>query len=200
MKSPLLSLRLSLRLSWRLSLRSSSRPSLGPDRRSSTGLSSLLRSLSLPLLPLLPLLLTACASLPPPASEAQALAQWGPPTARYPLADGQSRLEYATGPNGRSTWMLDVGADGQVRRARQMMDESQLRQVQAALPMPAAELLQTLGTPGQRRSGGWQGGQVWSWRYPTYDCLWFQVSVNDQGRALDGAFLPDPVCEDQLDR
>ena len=61
--------------------------------------------------------------------------------------------------------------------------------------MTIEELLRTLGRPGQRRGGGWQGGEVWSWRYATNDCLWFQVSIGDDRIVRDGAFGPDPLCD-----
>ena len=65
--------------------------------------------------------------------------------------------------------------------------------------MDAAALKQRIGTPGERRHGGRQGGEVWSWRYPTNDCLWFQVSVNATGSAQSGAFAIDPRCDGPTD-
>jgi hypothetical protein len=128
------------------------------------------------------------------APEAEVRDLWGPPTARYDVPGG-ARLEYATGPYGKTTWMVDVDANGAVTGWRQVLTEGNLMEVQGRLPgMSTAELLRTLGTPGERRSGGWQGGEVWSWRYPNSFCLWFRVSVGDDGRARDGAFLPDPTC------
>jgi hypothetical protein len=52
-----------------------------------------------------------------------------------------------------------------------------------------------LRRPGNRRGGGWRGGEVWSWRYPTHDCLWFQVSIGDEVRARDAAYGIDPLCD-----
>ena len=48
------------------------------------------------------------------------------------------------------------------------------------------------------RGGGWQGGQVWSWRYITNppQCQWFQVSILDDGKLRDGgAYGIDPRCD-----
>ena len=57
-------------------------------------------------------------------------------------------------------------------------------------------LLYTLGRPGEVRGGGWQGGQVWSWRYPTNECFWYQVSILDSGMLRDGgAYGTDPRCD-----
>ena len=162
-----------------------------------------------PLQRLLALLLTAalaaCAPLQPPRSEQEALQTWGAPTSRYTLPDGAQRLEYATGPYGRATWMMDVGPQGSasgdrpVLRMRQVLTDTELMALQAAMPMPAAALLQWIGRPGETRHGGRAGGRVWGWRYQTNDCLWFLVSVDDAGTAQSAAFMPDPRCDTPSD-
>ncbi len=143
--------------------------------------------------------LVGCAAVQPPASEGEALQRWGLPTGRYTLPDGTQRLEYASGPYGRTTWMLDLGAQGRVQRAHQVLSETELMAVQAALPMPAAALLQRVGRPGETRHGGRAGGRVWAWRYPTNDCLWFLVSVDDAQMARSAAFMTDPRCDTPSD-
>ncbi len=144
-------------------------------------------------------LLAGCASpvarLHSGMSEAEVLQTIGPPTARYTMEAG-TRLEYATGPYGRVTWMVDLDPDGRTAAWRQVLDERNLMAVQGKLPgMRRDELLRTLGRPGETRGGGWQGGKVWSWRYETHLCLWFQVSIGDDGVVRDGAFGPDPMCD-----
>jgi hypothetical protein len=134
-------------------------------------------------------------------SQAALLQQWGEPTSRYPLPGGAARLEYATGPNGRTTWMVDVDAQGRVTQARQVLNEAEFLavQTQAAHGMDQQDLLRWLGRPGERRLGGWQAGEVWSWRFPNNDCLWFQASVTDDGRVRDAAFGQDPACGSPAD-
>ncbi len=144
------------------------------------------------------LALSACAVTPPAPGTLQAdvLRQWGEPSARYALGNGGVRLEYATGPFGRTTWMLDLDPAGRLAGARQVLAERELWALQGQMPGMAREtLLQTLGTPGNRRSGGRQGGEIWSWRFETNDCLWFRVSIGDNGLVRDGGFYPDPVCD-----
>ena len=67
------------------------------------------------------LLLSGCATPPPAPGTARdaALQSWGAPTSRYTLPDGATRLEYATGPYGRMTWMIDLHAGVRVTQARQ---------------------------------------------------------------------------------
>lgn len=143
------------------------------------------------------LLLSACAPVPPLTGQPSAavLAAWGPPTARYALPAGSERLEYATGPYGRTTWMIDFNASGLVTQARQVLTEAEFLLVQQRPDLQRQELLRWLGTPSERRGGGWAGGEVWSWRYPTMDCRWFQASVSDDGPVTSSAYAVDPVCE-----
>ncbi|WP_425257980.1 hypothetical protein ACPOLB_20965 [Rubrivivax sp. RP6-9] len=150
------------------------------------------------------LALQACAVAPPAApgqSQADLQQRLGTPTGRYALPDGATRLEFARGPFGRETWMVDVDASGRATAVRQVLNEASFAAFQARAPgMPRDELLRTLGRPGERRHGGWQGGEVWSWRYPTNDCLWFQVSIGDDGLVRDGAYGIDPRCDAASDR
>jgi len=144
----------------------------------------------------LPLLLGACAPLlpAPQTAEADVLKAWGLPTARYALPAGGQRLEYATGPWGRHTWMIDISAAGRTSGARQVLSDTAFIAIQQRQGLRADEVLLELGSPGQRR-GARGGGQTWAWRYPTHDCLWFQLSVGADGLVLGGAFLPDPTCD-----
>ena len=150
-----------------------------------------------PLLSLVTVLaLAACASPPPapsePASEVQR--RWGPPTATYALPGGGQRLEYATGPYGRTTWMVDVDTAGRVTQARQVLSEAEFFAVQSERSLSGDELLRRIGTPGERR-GARGGGQTWSWRYPTNDCLWFQASIGRSGQLEGSAMAIDPRCD-----
>ena len=153
----------------------------------------------------LSLLMAGCAVLGPNGpragqSEAEVVAAMGRPTAVHPLADGR-RLEYATGPYGRTTWMVDVDASGRVVQAAQVLTEANLSAFQARAPgMGREDLLRTLGRPGERRGVGWQGGETWSWRYVTNDCLWFQVSVDRAGVVQSAGFAIDPACDAPNDR
>ncbi len=140
-------------------------------------------------------LCTACTT--PPAVNANAsevLKAWGPPTATYSLQSAGQRLEFATGPFGRMTWMVDVDPAGRVTQARQVLNEAEFFKLQSAQAVTRDELLRWIGTPGERR-GARGGGETWSWRYPTNDCLWFQVSLDTQGLVQGSGFFIDPVCD-----
>lgn len=142
-------------------------------------------------------LLAACALPQPKPGEDrdQVVASWGPPTAVYLLPGNIERMEYASGPYGRTTWMVDISPDRHVIGSFQALSEARFLAVQSTPNLTRKQLLEMLGTPGERRSGGYQGGQVWSWRYPTNDCLWFQASVADDGVVTGPSYGIDPRCD-----
>lgn len=154
------------------------------------------------LAPLL-LVLAGCASYQPDKlragmSQAEVTQTLGlKPTGRYPGPDGQTRLEFATGPYGRVTWMVDLDAQGQAIGWTQVMSEASFRNVQTQAAGKDQQWLQyTLGRPADIITLGWLGGSVWSYRYPTNDCLWFQVTLNKDGTLRDGGgYGIDPRCD-----
>jgi len=144
--------------------------------------------------------LTAGCSMPilqPGQPREAVLAAWGPPTTSYRLEPTGERLEYATGPFGRMTWMVDLDAAGRVTGATQVLNEAHFADFQGRAPgMTRGQLLRELGRPGERQGAGLMGGELWSWRYPTNDCLWFQVTIDialDKVRAA--GYGIDPRCD-----
>jgi hypothetical protein len=126
------------------------------------------------------------------ASQEELAQIMGPPTGRYTMPDGSTRLEYATGPYGRMTWMVDLDAAGRVARAEQVLSEASFMTIGPG--QSRDEVLRQIGRPGQRV--GMRGdGQIWSWRYPTNDCLWYQVSFDVQGTVISAGYGPDPACD-----
>ncbi|MFT3820003.1 MAG: hypothetical protein QM750_20715 [Rubrivivax sp.] len=147
------------------------------------------------------LLLAGCVTFGPPPlavgqTEAEVVAVMGAPTGRYAMPEGVTRLEYATGPFGRHTWMVDIGPDGRSRRFQQVLEWRNLAAFQQrAAGMSIDELLRELGRPGDRAHGGLRGGETWSYRYPTNNCLWFQVSIGADGKVTGAGDGIDPMCD-----
>lgn len=142
--------------------------------------------------------LAACAGYSPGdlrtgQSEAELLARMGEPTGRHALPGGGSKIEYARGPMGKHTYMIDVDANGRLRGWEQVLTEARFDAV--AISAPQAELRQQLGRPSERRIG-WRGvGEVWSYRYESLFCRWFQVWLVD-GRVREAAYATDPMCDE----
>lgn len=131
-------------------------------------------------------------SLRPGQNEADVLARMGPPTGRYALDSGGQRLEFARGPFGRHTYMLDVDATGRLLHIEQVLREDQFDRVRPG--MSADELRRLIGRPGEVMPI-WRGAVVWSWRYESPFCQWFQVTLEPDGRVRDAGRGPDPLCE-----
>lgn len=148
--------------------------------------------------------LAGCAGYGPSAvapgqTEGDVARSMGAPTGRYALPGGATRLEYARGPFGRHTYMIDLDASGRVVSWQQVLTEANFLRVNPG--MSRQDLLLLLGRPGEVFQVPWQKGEVWNWRYPTNDCLWFQVTmlresntVKDAGRGID------PRCAGPADR
>ena len=149
-------------------------------------------------LPLVLLTLAGC-SLPQPQrlqtgqTEAEVVATMGAPTGRYPLAGGAQRLEFARGPAGRVTWMVDLDTAGRLTQAAQVLDAGHFAQVLDG--MLQDDLLRLLGRPAARQREYMQR-ETWSWRYQTNDCLWARVTLGADGRVQGGAaMMSDPACD-----
>jgi hypothetical protein len=143
--------------------------------------------------------LAACAGyspgdLRPGQSEAEVRERMGEPTGRYSLPDGGSRIEYARGPAGLHTYMVDVDAGGRVRSTEQVMTEAHFSEV--VPDMPQSGVRQKLGRPAESRVG-WRGvGEVWSYRFDSPFCRWFQVWFVD-GRVREASYADDPRCDER---
>jgi hypothetical protein len=161
-----------------------------PDRRV-----SFLRSRSAAIS--MAMMLAGCASygpggLAPGASIDQIIAKMGRPTGDYKMPDGTRRLEYARGPTGVRTYMLDLDAAGGLKSSQQVLTENRFEAVRAG--MTQDELLRTLGHPAEIRGSDWQKLAFWNYRYENPFCTFFQVDVDRSGIVRGTGHGPDPVC------
>lgn len=131
--------------------------------------------------------------LRPGQLESDVRARMGEPTGRYPAADGGSKLEFARGPMGKHTYMVDVDAAGRVRGWEQVLTEARFDAV--AIAAPQVDVRLQLGRPSETRTG-WRGvGEVWSYRYESLFCRWFRVWIVD-GRVREASYDTDPMCDE----
>lgn len=145
-------------------------------------------------------LMAACATspltVPVGASSDELVQRVGPPTARLEH-NGQQRWEYATGPAGRFTWMVDLDTTGKVQAVSQVLTEANFAVVRPG--QTRDELRWLLGRPSEQR-GIWRGAMLWQYRYDTNNCFWFVVTVEPDGIVRDSGYLVDPACPDDNDR
>jgi hypothetical protein len=143
-------------------------------------------------------LVSACASygpqsLSPGASVEVATHAMGAPTSEATLPGGERRLEYARGPFGKHTYMLDFDAQGRLLHWEQVLTEARFNAIHGG--MDSAEVLAQIGHASEQRYIGWQKQVVWAYRYETPFCQWFQVGIDPQGKVVDTAYGPDPMCD-----
>jgi hypothetical protein len=139
-----------------------------------------------------------CATYGPPnlpvgASVDDATRALGKPTGDYALPAGAKRLEFARGPFGKHTYMLDFDAQGKMLGWAQVLTEARFNAVRAGTPKD--DLLLALGHPSEQSKLALQRHTVWSYRYETLFCQWFQVGIDEAGRVTDTGYFPDPLCE-----
>ncbi len=156
------------------------------------------RWLCLPLALTALLTLGACAGawLHPPqpgAALSEVRQRLGAPTAEHPLPDGGRRLEYASGPFGKHTWMADFDAEGRLRTFEDVLTEAQFARVEAGTTQE--QLRKQLGQPSRVWAVRYHGQTVWSYRYFNSACLLFHVGITPQGIVEDTSYGPDPLCE-----
>ena len=146
------------------------------------------------------LALSACAThtpnrLPIGTPMADVVRSLGPASHQYELPKAIKRLEYSGGTYGKHTWMLDFNAAGQLTASTQVRTEMRFNQVLAG--MTQAEVLQRIGHPSEQSLLAYQKQTVWSYRFEGPFCVWFLVGLAEDGRVVDTAYLPDPICEPQ---
>lgn len=144
------------------------------------------------------LVLAGCAGYSPGnlqagASEAEVRSRMGEPTGRAALPGGGTRIEYARGPMGKHTYMVELDASGRVRGWEQVLTEANFESI--PIGAPQADVRWRLGRPSETRVG-WRGvGEVWSYRYESLFCRWFQVWLVD-GSVREAAYAVDPMCDE----
>jgi len=129
----------------------------------------------------------------PGMTAGEVVAAMGSPNARHALPGGGQRLEYARGPLGLHTYMVDLDGQGRVTRWEQVLDEAHFNAVRPGIPVE--ELARELGRPAEIRRYGRQPGDFWSYRFDdrTQLCRWWQVPVVG-GQVGHGGYGPDPRC------
>ncbi|CAN5872519.1 hypothetical protein BH11PSE8_BH11PSE8_11430 [soil metagenome] len=130
-------------------------------------------------------------SLPPGTSIDQARRSFGGPMGEYPLADGGRRLEFPGGY--RQTLMVDFDAAGRLVRSEQVLDEANFSDIVPG--MAREEVLMRIGHPVYVFAVPRQHLQVWNYRFFRGDCVWFQVSVGDEGTVTEAGMGTDPACD-----
>lgn len=144
-------------------------------------------------------LLSACSSHEPPdmllgLSRDEVVARMGQPD-RERRVEAGTRLEFPRGPYGKNTWFIYFDAVGRAIRAEQVLTEQNFMRINAG--MSQEDVLQLLGRPNEVQVLGRERGTVWSYRYESPFCRWFQVEVSQQQEVRLAGYGEPPECKER---
>lgn len=145
------------------------------------------------------MLLVACAgyspgNLQPGTPVAEVVQRMGPPTAEYALTDGARRLEFARGPYGKHTYMIDIDPQGRVAGWQQVLTEPVFNAIPQGLGRE--DVLKRIGRPSDEMIIARRNERVWSYRYESPFCQWFQVSLDrTTDKVTETGYNVDPICD-----
>ena len=119
----------------------------------------------------LAVLAAGCASysgrglVPGEAGIAEVMRVMGEPRMQWLDPDGTQLLAYPRGPMGAHAYMVQIGADGKLRRIEDVMKPQAMARIQAG--MSKDQVLRALGPPEPAWTAYFQARNelVWEWRY-----------------------------------
>jgi hypothetical protein len=126
------------------------------------------------------------------STEADVRAEFGEPETVWMGAGGERTLEYNRQPEGRTNFMVTIGADGRMTALRQVLEPATFRQV--APGMTADEVRRMLGRPAKVTPYGLRNQVAWDWRYtqPPNTPMVFTVWFGPDNRVVSADSGPDP--------
>lgn len=142
------------------------------------------------------LFLTACASYAPTnaligKSRAELIERLGQP-ARESVDAGQRRLDFLRGPYGKHSYFVYLDDRDQVVSWRQALTEENFLKI---LPdMSQEDVVKLIGESRERFGLARDRGYVWSYRYVTPFCQWFQIEFTKEDRVRSTGYGMPPEC------
>jgi outer membrane protein assembly factor BamE (lipoprotein component of BamABCDE complex) len=125
------------------------------------------------------------------STEADVRRQFGEPSAVYPEAGGARTLEYTRQPEGQTTYMITIGADGRMSALRQVLRPDIFARVTVGLNQ--AQVRRLIGPPARTQRYALKPQEEWDWRFQDgTEAKVFVVTFDDAGRVARTATLPDP--------
>lgn len=115
-------------------------------------------------------------------TEAQIRDQMGQPETERTFTDGSKRLEYPRGPQGVTTYMVDIDPQGKLRAVTQVLSAENFAKVRQG--MTEDEVRRLLGKPGEVAVYRLKPETVWSWKWnegPPAGEAYFNVHFNAEG-------------------
>ena len=103
-----------------------------------------------------------------------------------------SVLEYAKGPYGKHTFFVMLGPNGAVTSWDQVLHWKNFQKIKPG--MSQDEVLGLIGRSFEVIRLARNRGEVWSYRYETPFCVWFQIEFTAEGRVRSAGDGFAPEC------
>ncbi|CAG9180104.1 outer membrane protein assembly factor BamE domain-containing protein [Cupriavidus pinatubonensis] len=129
---------------------------------------------------------------PGQSTEEDVLRQAGKPDIVWEEENGARRLEYPRGPEGATTWMVTIGADGKVARIEQVLTAENFTRVRPG--MNQDQVRRILGKPTKVEKFALKKEEVWGYRWweSSQEKAFFNVHFNPEGVVTTTSRSDDP--------
>lgn len=129
---------------------------------------------------------------PGQSTEADVLRQAGKPETTWEEENGARRLEYPRGPEGATTWMVTIDADGKVGRIEQVLTAESFARVRPG--MNQDQVRRMLGKPTKVEKFALKKEEVWGYRWweSSQEKAFFNVHFNPDGVVTTTSRSDDP--------
>ncbi len=119
----------------------------------------------------------------------------GKPDREIRLTEG-TRLEFPRGPKGKHTYFVNFDEQGKLVSWQQVLTEERFKKI---LPgMPEEEIVNLIGSGKERFGLARNRGYVWSYRYQTPLCQWFQIEFTAEKKVRSVGYGLPPECRPRL--
>lgn len=126
------------------------------------------------------------------SSEDDVRRQAGRPEIVWEEENGARRLEYPRGPEGATTWMVTIGADGKVGAIEQVLTAENFQRVRAGMSQDSVRRM--LGKPTKIEAFRLKQETVWGYRWweTSQDKAFFNVHFGTDGLVTHTSRSDDP--------
>ncbi len=116
----------------------------------------------------------------------------GRPNPQPDVLDTASRLDFPRGPFGKHTYSVYFDEQGRANGFRQLLTEENFGKI--APGMDKVDVINLIGISKDTFLLGRDRGSVWSYRYDTPLCRWFQIEFTQESKVRSAGYSKPPEC------
>lgn len=143
------------------------------------------------------LLLQSCVTYAPDVSmvgrsREEIIALMGPPDPPAASPAEPNRLDFPRGPMGKQTFFVYFDEQGKATHFVQVLTEERFSQIRPE--MSVEEVVRLIGVSRSTFGLARERGFVWSYRYFSPFCQWFQIEFTKEGKVRSTGYSKPPEC------